>query len=470
MTQSFPVAVTTSLPLTGPGHSALPVIFIEDPADGSGSLCLDVVEWASQMSAGHLGSVSVGKHVATVCKFINFYHLYSRDQELVSVHDQTVSIFAYLDFRITGTRHLSIDHTLSPLRWEGCAKSTVRAEFRHLSRYFSFLEKYAGNDAQALNHKLFRLSSRDVKALREQSDRDFFQHLAAHRKFWADLREGDPQLPRRFRPTNREVGFRPFPDEVEVQQIIQAERNPVFRAIWILLAYGASHRISEVLQIWQDDILPSYYNREFFGSPPDDMPLVLISHPTESTWLGSSNQKRQTRQTYLLNEYGIQPRAMLSANDPLYAGFKTKRVYGLHKTAKTWWLNADAAAEFDGCVREIQAFHIRFRTSRKHPYFFVNMFASDGSRGEPIKMKRIESAWVAACKRVGVAPYKRGRNIHGLRHFTKYYAEQLGIPPSMIQIMRGDNSQASQDDYGQCALTVRQALETLHSDIQPRQQ
>ena len=464
MNHIYPVAVTATLPLTGPGHSALPVIFIEESYDARGALCLDVVEWASQLSNGHLGTVSVDRHVATVCKFINFYHLYSKDQQRISVYDQTVSIFAYLDFRITGTRHLDNDHPLSPLRWDGCARNTVRAEFRHLTRYFSFLERYLGNGSQTIDHRLFKISTSEIAALRSQDNRDFFQHLASHRKYWADLRDDKDILPRQFRPTNREVGYRPFPDEEEIRRIISEERNPAFKALWILQAYGASHRISEVLQIWQEDILPSDYNREFFGFAPDGMPLVLIAHPTESTWLGTANQKRQTRQAYLLSQYGLKPRSMLPASAPLYAGFKSKRVYGSHKTAKTWWLNTDAAAAFEACIQEIRAFHNRHRTSRKHPYFFVNMFSQDGSLGNPIRVKRIESAWVAACRRVGVLPHMRGRNIHGLRHFTKYHAQQLGISPSMIQIMRGDNSATSQDDYGQCAMSVRKALSNLHSN------
>lgn len=449
------------LPFEGPGHSALPVIFFEDPNTGLNTICRDVVEWASQIS-GHLGTVSVRKHVDALCKFMNFYHLYSRDQDRFSVQDQTVSIFAYLDFRTSGTRHLSHDHQLSPLGWLGCAKNTVRAEFRYLTRYFAFLENYAGSDAQALDHRLFRLPSIQLARLRKQ-DHDIFMHLASYRRFWADLTEDKGELPRRLRPTNREIGYRPFPEEDEIQRIIAAEKNPAFKAIWLLQAYGASHRISEVLNIWQDDILPSSYNREFFGSPADGMPLVLIAHPTESTWIGASNEKKQTRHTYLLNKYGFLPRSERAESDPLYAGFKTKRVYGLYKSAKTWWLNSEAAAAFDICAQEIQSFHNYHRTSRKHPFFFVNMFARDDRLGEPIAKSRIEKAWVAACTRVGVAAHQRGRNIHGLRHFTKYYAEQLGIPPSMIQIMRGDNSAASQDDYGKCAMSVNQALTNINT-------
>ncbi|MFG6574187.1 hypothetical protein ACGYLO_21740 [Sulfitobacter sp. 1A13353] len=460
---AFPIAVTASLPFAGPGHSALPVIFFEDPDDGQGLLCKEAVEWASQLSSGNLGSVSVGKHVKTLSRFINFYHLYSKNQSLRGIRDQTISIFAYLDFRLTGTVHLSHGHALSPLEWNGCARNTVRAEYRHLARFFSFLEKYVGNETEALDYRLFHLFPNKVLMHSKKNEHDFLQHLASYRKFWADLREDEAQLPQRMRPAHRKIGYRPFPDESEIQSIINAERNPVFKAIWLLQAYGASHRISEVLQIWQDDILPPSYNREFFGSPSDGVPLVLIAHPSESTWVGRANKEKQTRHAFLLRKYGVPPRSMLPASDPLYTGFKSKQVYGLHMTAKTWWLNLDAAALFDSCVQEIQLFHNRHRTSRRHPYFFVNMLARTDNMGGPLKVKRIESAWVAACKRVGILPHLRGRNIHGLRHFTKNYAEQLGMSSSVIQIMRGDVSAASQDDYGRCAFSLHEAL--AHSQL-----
>ncbi|MBT8155804.1 hypothetical protein KMP13_18440 [Epibacterium ulvae] len=452
MAQPFPVAVTAYLSICNCDHAALPVVFSQDPELGECNVCMDIVKWASQLSA-NLGTISVRQHVAAVCRFMNFYHLYSQGQKL-SVQDQTMSVFAYMDFRGTGTKHLNSDHLLHALDWDGVAKTTVSSEFK-------FLESYAGSDARTLDRRLFRLPMSEVKNLRDQTD-DFFIHLAKHRHFWADLRGDDNiRTPKRFRPTSRQKGFRPFPPEEEIRLIIAAESNSVFRAIWILLTYGASHRISEVLNIWQVGILPSSYNREFFGIPADDLPLVLIAHPNESTWLGDFNTNKMTRMEYLLNKYGFQPRPDRSSSDVLYAGFKTKKLFGDYLIAKTWWLNEGAALAFNECVNEIQAFHLRHRTSRKHPYFFINMFARDGRLGEPLTMKRVSKAWADACKRVGITPHVRGRNLHGLRHFTKFYMDELRLSASSIQTMRGDHSIISQDEYGQCATKVNQALTNM---------
>jgi integrase len=456
MAHHFPIAVTAHLPLHSRNHTALPVIFLQDPQSGESEICMEIVRWASELST-ELGTVSVGQHINTVCRFMNFFRLYSQGQSL-SVKDQTISIFAYLDFRGTGTKYLESDHLMYPLNWNGVAKTTVSSEFKYLIRYFRFLESYSGDHAKILKRHFFLLPEREVSNLQKKSN-DLFIHLATQRQFWADLRDDGPiRSPKRFRPTNKQNGFRPFPPEDEIKRIIAAESNPVFKAIWILLAYGASHRISEVLNIWQADILPSSYNKELFGLPADGLPLVLIAHPSQSKWLGDFNTKKTTRLEHLLKTYGIPPRSDRSSADPLYAGFKTKTLSGDFLIAKTWWLNEDAALAFEDCVDKISAFHLRHRTSRKHPYFFINMYAKDDRIGEPVTMKRITRAWVHACKRVGIAPHVRGRNIHGLRHFTKSYMGEIGLSRSIIQYIRGDHSIQSQDEYGRCAIEVNQAL------------
>lgn len=459
MAHPFPVAMTANLPFVSVSHAALPVIFIQNPETGEATLCRHTVKWASGLSESQ-GPISVRQHIATVCRFTNFYHLFSYGQSL-SIHDQTMSLWSYMDFRGTGTKYLDENHLLYPLLWDGVAKTTISSEFKHLIRYFTFLETYTGPDAQFLDRTLFRLPKAQVQDLKDSTD-DFFAHLASHRDYWRDLRENENlRPPAKFRVPPRRKGFKPFPPEEEILEIIAGEKNPTFKAIWLLLAYGASHRISEVLNLWQVDILPSSYNREFFGLAPDGFPLVLIADPSNSSWLGDFNSGRVNRAQYLLSEYGLRPRPERSANDPLFSGFKTKKVYGEYQVAKTWWLNENAASAFSECAAEIQNFHLRHRTSRKHPYFFVNMFARDDRLGEPLTKKRIQAAWADACRRVGITPHVRGRNIHGLRHFTKYYMEELQLSPSDIQIMRGDHSIASQDEYGQCAAKVSKALERL---------
>jgi hypothetical protein len=458
----YPIAVTAHLPTKGPRHSALPAIFVQGKS-GEVSLLRTGLAWASDLSQV-LGTVSVYKHVATLCRFLNFLHAYANGEAL-SVKAQTKAVLAYVDFRIEGTTHLQRDNSLFHLNWSGISKATARNEFNHLIRFLRWLEERNDVETKAIDRKLLNLGKVDTQQLKSYEQEDFFLHLKSQRRFWQQLEaDEDVRAPRRLNSVKRKTGFKSFPSEQEVRSIIASETNPAFKAIWLLQAYGASHRISEVLQIWQEDILPASEARNFFNFGGDGLPLVLIAHPTESTWLGRHTNKKLTRLNYMLQSYGFRPRSELPNSSSKRAGFKSKELYGRHLTAKTWWLNAEAAHAFQDCVDEIEHFHRTHRTSRRHPYFFVNMFARGNNLGQPISYKRIAAAWIAACKRSGVQMSGTGKGVHSLRHFQKWLMKEMGIPSSDIQLIRGDASPDSQDAYGRCATTVSRALkEKLHS-------
>ncbi|NOD62724.1 hypothetical protein [Ruegeria sp. HKCCD6109] len=458
---NYPIAVTAHLPIKGTGHSALPAIFAQGEA-GDVKLLKIGVAWASDLSEV-LGTVSVHKHVSTLCRFLNFLHAYAGGEAL-SVKAQTKAVLAYVDFRIEGTTHLPRDNSLYYLKWSGISKTTARNEFNHLIRFLTWLEERNDGESKAIDRSLFSLGKIDTQQLKSYEQKDFFLHLKSQRRFWKHLEDGDDvRPPRKLISAKRKTGFKSFPSEQEVRSIIASETNPAFKAIWLLQAYGASHRISEVLQIWQEDILPASETRNFFNFGGDGLPLVLIAHPAESTWLGGHTHKKLNRLNFMLQTYGIRPRSELPDSSPKRAGFKSKELYGRHMTAKTWWLNAEAAHAFQDCVDQIERFHRTHRTSTRHPYFFVNMFARGDSLGQPISYKRIAAAWTAACKRSGVQISGTGKGIHSLRHFQKWLMKEMGIPSSDIQLIRGDASPDSQDAYGRCAATVSRALtQNLH--------
>lgn len=457
MTTSFPIAATAHLPIAGVGHSTLPVIFVEDVRTKAVEPLYEGINWASALSV-QLKSISVHKHLTTLCNFINFYHLFN-DGQSISLEQQTYTLLAYIDFRTTGTNFLDHSHPLRRLNWDGVAKSTASVEFKYLLRFFEFLEHTTEGESTSLEIKRYKISSSKLEKLKSLGDRDFFIHLSQAREQWEDVYPNSDKMSLNLiRSTNRTTGHRQYPSEEEIHALISAEKNPVFKAIWLLQSYGASHRISETLNIWQEDILPPNYTEYFFGIKNQSLPTVLIAHPSESTWLGKPHSKKTTRMQHLLQKYGIKPRPERSSNDPLYAGFKAKMMYGTHLTANTWWLNNRAAELFQECVEEIEFFHRHNRTSRIHPYFFINMHAKDESQGNPVTKNRIEKAWKSACKRVGIPPHHNGRNIHGMRHFQKSLLNSLGIPPDQIQIIRGDTSIKSQEDYGICAKSLKAAL------------
>lgn len=460
MATKFPIATTANLPISGVGHASLPVIFLEDTNTKAVEPLLDALKWASALSV-ELKSISVQKHIVTLCNFINFYHLFNEGKE-INLEEQTYTVLAYIDFRITGTTFLNRDHPLHKLNWAGVSKATASTEFRYIIRFLQFLEDTTGHDTKSVDAKRYKLTKLSLNNLQSLSERDFFIHLSQYRKFWEENFPNNEVKDMRFmKPAKRISGHRLFPTEEEVLAIIGAESNPVFKAIWLLQSYGASHRISEVLNIWQEDILPDSYSELFFGIKNSIHPTVVIAHPSESTWLGNPKSNRKTRMQHLLEKYGIVPRSERSANDPLYSGFKSKLLYGTHLTANTWWLRPEAAELFRECVVEIESFHRHNRTSKYHPYFFVNMYAKNEYYGEPLKKSRIESAWVSCCKRVGINPHQGGRNIHGLRHFQMSLLNNLQIPPEQIRLIRGDSSVRSQEDYGISAKSLSNALQNM---------
>ncbi|GGO61506.1 hypothetical protein SAMN05444398_11614 [Roseovarius pacificus] len=457
----YPFAVTVTLAVKDVALSAVPVIFHES-SDGS-TVELDPLacSWAISLSQ-YVKFSTVLRSVQTLCRFINFSKLFG-DGSPQSVDEQTALIFTYLDYRRAGTENMAAGHPLRPLEWKPVSRNTIRIEFTDLIRFFQFIEETGAGETRALGNKILSLPRAKLSTLAKAqlSSRDMLVHLNKSRSFWEKHRSTSTmQMPSRGRitPTLRTV--RPFPPKSEVDLIIEREANPAFRALWLVLAYGGSHRVSEMLNLWQADVLPGEYRSEFFGSYfGDEGSLVLIAHPTDSTYLGDFQNKRKlTREAFMIERYGFRPRSTLPNRHKLYAGFKTKVLSGLHSTADTYWLSKKAAQQFDECADEIRTFHLHNRTSRHHPYFFVNMLARDSHYGTPLKKSRVDAAWKAACKRVGIEPNVRGRNIQGLRHFTKAYAEGLGLSPRLIQVMRGDTNIQSQEDYGISIDALRTAL------------
>lgn len=466
--RTLPVAVVASLPVINKAHASLPVIFF-DSVDGKRvEIYREALEWANSI-ASNVSPPTVQKRIKTLCRFLNFFHAYSSGDTL-SLQEQTASVYAYVDFRVNGTRRLANKHPLKQLDWKPISRATARIEFVYLSEFLASIGVPPSTEA-AGDRRLPRLRQEELTKLGAHNNcmTQLFAHLRKQRHFWEDLRaEPNLQPHLALKPVKNQGGYRPFPTEEEIREIIGQERNPAFKALWLLLTYGASHRISEALNIWQVDVLPASYRAHFFPELPhqDSTPFVLIAHPSESDYVGklsSPLDERETRTQYLRRKYSLAPRNKLAADDPLYSGFKAKRLIGNHKVANTWWLNLEAASLFEQCAGEIWQFHLRNRTSRLHPYFFVNMFAKSEAYGQPIRMRRIQDAWSAACKRVGITANKQGRNIHGLRHFSKYYAKRLGISSENLSIIRGDMSLKSQEDYGVCASDVHQALANRNS-------
>ena len=452
-----PVATLVAMPVAGEPIPFLPVVILRDKG-----ICLEALQYARQYSAA-VSSSTLRTKVATIARFLNFFNLFVGDQKL-TVDQQTNVIFAYIDFRLSGTKQLDDDNPLKLLDWDGISKEYARTEFGTILEFFDNIKLNAEEhieEVKLLNTVKFSLADTSRYYSRnytEIAQKDFFIHLRKSREFWANLRDPQYVLPRWARPTATRALFRPFPSTDEVMEVISAEKNPVYKAVFIALAFG-SHRVSEVLHSWQCDVLPSFERTKFFQTAANNNNvLFIIAHPEDSTY--GTDGKTQTRANYLKQRYGLTVRTQLDKNDTLRIGWKSKLLYGAYKTTDTFWLHPQAASMFADCVDEINDFHLHNLTSRKHPYLFVNIHAKDEAYGEPLKYNRLAKALAQAYMRVGIDPSRtKGRNVHGFRHYAKWYAQNvLGLGPSQIQIIRGDQSIASQDDYGRDAMRLQSLM------------
>jgi len=130
------------------------------------------------------------------------------------------------------------------------------------------------------------------------------------------------------------------------------------------------------------------------------------------------------------------------------------------KISPVYWINLDAARLFDECASEIRDFHRIHKTSRLHPWFFVNTADPGGEhRGLPTRISNVQKAWDRACRRCRLQPHHWNRTIHALRHYYKHKAQkELKIPPEFLQIMLGHRNLNSQRDYGRDSEGVHSSL------------
>jgi integrase len=374
----------------------------------------------------------------------------------VLTEDRRAFIWCYLDARYHGTD--ATPH-LAPLNWRPVSFATVRREFRVIAKYHDYrrLSGAWAEEGFESDDEFSRLSERLYNGCHDRK-RSLLAHLANSRARWdrlfgggyamPDLRVREPERTSTTFSLNRTI------DLSEAKLIIKHEKNPFYRALWILAAFGGP-RISEMLHLWQCDVLPASTGRHVGGRDQDTL-FVLIADPAESTYTGDFTRAGPTRLQHLAQRYGLQPRNHLQGYRRL--GWKNPLMTdSVLNFSEVFWCDNDMAAAFAECMVEIRNFHSRNQTSRNHPYLFVNMREGEGF-GEPIAYNKAREALIRACRRVGLEPSVNGRRIHGLRHIYKAQLTRLKMDRRHIQVAMRHKSADSQDDYGRTAEEARAAL------------
>lgn len=256
-----------------------------------------------------------------------------------------------------------------------------------------------------------------------------------------------------------------------VEELIYRERNPVFKTLWLLGFFGGP-RLSEQFNLWVCDVLPGPLRSQLFpGDIFTDLPLVVIANPWISKWCGKIGDFSVPRRRYLMSEYGLHPRPLLEETDGgklrgKAAGYKgTKPTNRDGSMRQVFWVDINAALEFEHSVAAVIEQRRRFPKARLHPYLFVNTDPRQPDiQGEMLSMSNAQKAFERAVIRAGGVPYKFKQSPHGMRHFYSDMARELcGHDESAVQICLGHRNRASQDIYGSLDMRAMQhAMAAAH--------
>jgi integrase len=438
---------------------------IESQRGGAGdgaSPLRELLELSSSLLEGPFEFNDVRALNSTIGRFADLYAAVY-NWAPISADDLINLVYLYADYRLIGSADSDGNDPLG-LGWKPVKWSTFENDLRHLRTYSEWCSSRYGYlpilpmcrvDTSAGK------APRTLAAMEKMRRRDFFAHLAKRRRTWAEIlpKQDRPKISLR-RQERRRRGTDEAIDLGFIRDLIESERNPVYKAIWTLGAWGGV-RISEQLNMWACDVLPPSQRPRFFPGDDDDRtPLVLIAHPWESTWCGTLKNTKMTRAQFLRSEFGLIPRPDLGprgsgeqSNWMGEAGFKGVAFHNKSRlVSQVYWLDETMAAHYYELVRLVLERHLERRQtfSNRHPFLWcVTDPRKPDIIGNPLRMKAVESAFDRACNRLGLKAHEGGLNIHGLRHFFLSYAKNvLGLGRDVRQVLMHHRSTESQDDYG----------------------
>lgn len=454
-----------SLPVAGLKHrgieiGALPVLAVR-ASTGAVDIPKSTLLWSKNLASSGRSSASISRALKTIGRFAEYvdrvHGVAGLDAETL-----TLAIYAFVAYRVGDRRPEDPDLQALPA-WPPISAEVAWAEYRTLSRYFAHTGSADVKIATMWGTQPTPEFGTSALAYQQQGSRDFFVHLAPHRERWRRMMVRDDDVVSRPAhpirppmPKAKSIGNVMSRDEVDA--IIRAERNPMIRALWVLLAFGGV-RISEALNIWQCDVMPGSQSRYFGDLDATGLPFVLLVDPREGRFVGDIRTPGSSRRDILMKQWGLLPRPDLPSDHPERAGWKSMLLTsGEWKASWIYWIDNRMAEAFAALTSEIRAFHRRYDTAARHPYFFVNM-SREANMGGVLKYKNAAKFFDRSCLRAGFEPHRFRRNIHGFRHFYKRVAlNEFKLSPATIQIMLHHRSIDSQKAYGQRAADVSAEL------------
>jgi Phage integrase family. len=354
------------------------------------------------------------------------------------------------------------------LFWRPAKAQTVEMDRRHLNKLSDFVAREFGYfplnpDTRIEGYHHGRGAVREVEMVlsSRRQQLDFLGHVA-HKRAPRPLRVIGPVSHRR---PQREDDGHAFPLE-RLGDLIANEPSVVKRMIFIELAFGGP-RISEALNHFVTDVLPGTHRPKLFPDDrPSDLPLVVLADPMASVFTDTLQFSTEDRRQYLRRRFDMLSRPdRPRRGDPLHAGWKgmlydntnllVSQVYWSHpEWARTYWRLYSELLEIRRSVPK--------GVRESHPYLYINDSVHRSEFGQPVKIHGIEKAFVRACERIGLEPYRGKVSLHGLRHAYKRQLRLLGVKPSTIQRCMHQASLVSQDAYDKAsAADINAALQAL---------
>jgi hypothetical protein len=379
-------------------------------------------------------------------------------------------VWNYLAARVYGTAEAD-EEGVRDLRWRPCKWSTVKQDCRSIADFSDYCSRTFGYlplvHSEAVAHVLESTSHQVLYGLKVAVERSVLGHLRLLRR-----KPPSKAFPARKQCVTSGMG-RAVMNAQQAWDVIAAEKNLVFRMIWLLGFWGGP-RISEQLNLWRCDVLPGELRSVLFDKDPfHETPLVILANPWEATFCGVLGEKSVTRRSILLDRFKLQPRPDLDGSEhrALWAGWKGMLETNTERhISQIFWADPEAAREYWHLHELVLEQHYALATLGRHPYLLINLDERfPECIGEPIKMSNVSKAWERAVSRVGLVPYRFGASMHGMRHFYKGYIEELGLGKKAIQVMMRHRNDSSQDVYGPFnARAVRDALAVSNRSTRAR--
>lgn len=421
-------------------------VLVADLPDGKSRLVNEFIGFLAKSNY----SLQTMRAAAAVLGFLNDYLLIARKGEAFESDALPVAINHFLRLRRYGDK--DNEHCLgwSPVRASTVARDArIVADFsKHCSESLGFFPLVRSAPFRDKQHKNFM-------TLLERRPWRLLSHL--DKNLPQNKRGRAPSLPER--PVKAKRSAKRVLTVAEVERIIDCTPSPSHKAVFILCAYGGP-RVSETLHIWGSDVMPGKYRNGLFGRDRDgNTPLVVLAHPSQSTFIAAHMRTNEDRQQHLFSTYGLHARNLVQGS-PLHAGWKgmlaDDESLGI---AEVFWTSERMALSFQEIASRMRSEARNAGAGEHmdaHPYLFINDTPGKQEFGMPTKLSNIKKAFTRACKLAGIED--SGHGIHLLRHFYKASLVDMGLNPETIKHALHHRSMHSQGNYGMDARRTHDAM------------